>query len=542
MQQIDQEKLDNDRLRLWQEEGSRLIQQNFEVFRSLIAKARTFAHQGKYNTSAAYAEMAAMHAGFKHSGLFASPELEQVLLHIGQKAMSSRIPISQRTSPPQLPKHVLHVATGVSYLSGPPRFLGRWMQQEHKRIQSLFLTNQSIDNVPQTLRDLVASRHGKIYGVSDKSGKNYTVRAQHLRECAANVDVVVLHLNIFDIIPIIAFANKEQLPPIIFVNHGDHWFWPGVSISDVVVNLRESGMKLSQQRRGIEAQRNVLLPTILEPPRRALSQIEAKRQLGLPENSVVLLSIARAAKYRTVDGINFIEAHVRLLKQQDKAVLIVIGPGDAEDWSAAIQQSQGRVRVLGQTEDTAVFLEAADIYVDSFPIPSVTSLLEAGSYGIPLVTRFPYSNDSEIIGSDAPGLTGNLIRVQNLAEYTIVLSRLINDVQFRVSLGEATQKKILETHLGRNWQHTLDQIYLHAANLPPVTKSSASADQMCLGEPDVFLPRILSDAINLNFYELDEMMKGHADYLPFKERVRLWLKLLKKGDLGRRGRLNLLRP
>ncbi|MEH1863693.1 MAG: glycosyltransferase family 4 protein [Nostoc sp.] len=536
------EKLVKDHLSLWRAEGSQIIQENFKLFRSLVADARKFAHQGNYNTSAAYAEMAAIHAGFKHSGLFASQDLEQVLLLIGQKAISNPLSISQRTSPPELPKHVLHVATDVTYLSGPPRFLGRWMQQEHERIQSLFLTKQSPDEVPQTLRDIIGNRHGKIYGVSDKSDGNYIVRAQHLRQCAANVDVVVLHLSIFDIIPSIAFANKEQLPPVIYVNHGDHWFWPGVSISNVVVNLRESGMKLSQQRRSIEAQRNMLLPTILEPPQRKLSRTEAKQQLGLAENSILLLSIARAAKYRTVDGISFVEAHVRLLEQQDRAVLIVIGPGGAEDWSAAIDQSQGRIRVLGQTEDTAVFLQAADIYVDSFPIPSVTSLLEAGSYGIPLVTRFPYSNDSEILGSDAPGVAGNLIRVQNLEEYTIVLSRLINDEQFRASLGEATQKKILETHLGCNWQDSLDQIYLHAANLPRVTTLPASADQMCLGEPDVFLPRIFSDAINLNFYELDEMMKSHADYLPFKERVRLWLRLLKKGDLGVRGRLNLLRP
>jgi Glycosyl transferases group 1 len=533
------EKLDNDTLRRWREEGSLLIQQNFDVFRILVAQAREFEHQGKYNTSAAYAEMAAMHAGFKHCGLYVSPELEQVLLLIGQKALSSRIRISQSTPPPELPKHVLHVTHGVSYLAGPPRFIQRWMQQDHERIHSLVLTEESPDDVPQNLRDIIANRNGKIYGVRDGS---YTVRAQKLREYAANVDLVVLHLAIFEVIPTIAFANKEQLPPVIYVNHGDHWFWQGVSISDVVVNLRQSGMKLSQERRGIESNRNVLLPTILELPRRKLSRTEAKRQLGLAENSVLLLSIARAGKYRTVDRINFADAHVQLLEQEDRAVLIVIGPGGAEDWSAAIQKTQGRIRVLGHTKETAVFLQAADIYVDSFPIPSVTSILEAGSYGIPLVTRFPFSNRSEILGSDAPGLVGNLIRVQNLEEYTIVLSRLINDEPFRVSLGEATQKKILETHLGCNWQHTLDQIYIHAANLARVTTLPTSDDRMCLDEPDVFMPRTCSDVTGMNFYELDEMMKARSRYLPFEKRVRLWFEFVKKGDLGRRGRLSLLRP
>jgi hypothetical protein len=423
-------------------------------------------------------------------------------------------------------------------MGGPPNLIRRWMQEDQEHIHSLVVWDQSLDEVSQTIREIVANQNGKIYGLNG----SYTVRAQQLREYAANFNLVVLHSPLFDVISTIAFANKEQLPPVIFVNHGDHLFWLGISISDVLVNLRQSGMKLSQERRGIEPNRNMLLPTILELPRRELSRTEAKRQLGIAENSVVILSIARAGKYRTVDGTNFAEAHVRLLEQHDRAVLIVIGPGGAEDWSAAIQKTQGRIRVLGQTEETAVFRQAADIYVDSFPIPSLTSVLESGSYGVPLVTRFPFTNHCDVLGSDAPGLEGNLIRVQNLEEYTIVLSRLINDEPFRVSLGEATQKKIIETHQGCNWQDTLNHIYIHAANLPRVTTLPASADRMCLDEPDVFLPRILSDVVDLNWYELDQTMLGRAVYMPFKERVRMWIKLLKKGDLGQRGRLSLLRP
>ena len=532
----------NKQPKLWRSEDRQIIQENYKVFRSLVVKSKQFENQGKYHTSAAYAEMAAMHAGFKHSGLFASPELEQLLLLIGKKARLNQNPLNQTTRTDGTPKNVLHVASDVSYLSGPPRLIGRWIKQDHERIQSLFLTRQSLDEVPHNLRETVASRHGEIYGISDNSNADYISRAQHLYECAANFDVVVLHLAIFDIVPIIAFANKENLPPVIYVNHGDHWFWTGVSISDVVVNLRESGMKLSQQRRSIEAQRNVLLPTILEPPCRTISRIEAKRQLRLAENSIVMLSIARAAKYRTIDGINFVKAHLQLLEKDERVVLIVVGPGGMEDWSDAIQRGQGRVIVLEQTENTAVFLQAADIYVDSFPIPSITSLLEAGSYGIPLVTRFPHSHNAEIFGSDAPGLTDNLIRAQNLEEYTIALSRLINDASFRQALGESTQKKILETHLGCNWQHTLEQVYLKAARLPRVNALPVSDGQMCLDEPDVLLPHFFSDAINLNFYELDEMMKSHATYLPFAERVNLWFSLLKKRDLGHRGRLGLLRP
>lgn len=520
-----------DTLSLWREEGSHLIQQNNQVFRSLLSEAKELAQRGKYDASAVYGQIAASYAQSNHCGFFVSPELERLLLNIGQTAIAAS---AQTPSFPKNPRKILHVSTITSTYGGIPRLMRRWIQQDSLRSHSVALTRHAPNEVPTTLKDTVAMRQGEIYLLNDRPG-GILARAKRLRDYALEADLVVLHTWEYDVIPTIAFANKEQCPPVIYTNHGDHWFWMGASVSDVVANLRESGMRLSEQRRGIEPERNLLLPTILEPAQRTLSRTEAKRQLGIDDNSIVLLSIARAVKYKAIDEMSFADAHVPLLQQYKNAILIVIGPGDHEDWSSAIQQAQGRIRVLGETPDTAVFYQAADIYVDSYPFISITSLLEAGSYDVPSVSRYPYASDAcGILGSDMPGLTGNLIRVFNLEEYTKALSQLIEDERSRLALGEATRKKIEEIHWGNGWQQTLNEIYFKATTLPRVTALSATTDEKFLGEPDVYLSYIHRSNI-------DKVMHWHMSLLPFEQRLPLWLKLVKEHGLHKIP-LNLIMP
>lgn len=525
-----------DPLSLWREEGLRQIPQNFEVFRSLVAQSKDLVERGKYDAAAVYAQIAGIHALHQHCGLLTSFELEHILISIGLNTIQNSL--YKSNSLPGQPKNILHVATYVcDPFSGIPRLIRRWIQQDRGRSHSLILTQQPPrSNVPEIFKEAVINSNGKIHLLNGCIG-SFVSRARRLREIAASADVVVIHTLEHDVIPTIAFANKVQSPPVIRVNHGDNYFWFGVSTSDVIANLRESGMYLSQNRRGIEVERNRLLPTVVEPVHRTLSRAEAKQQLGLPKNCVLLLSIARAPKYRTIEGISFADPHVQLLKKYDRAILLVVGPGESEDWSAAIEETQGKIIVLKQTENTAIFYQAADIYIDSFPFVSITSLLEAGSYGVPLVTRYPYSDGCEILGADMPGLSGNIIRVQDIQEYEAVLSRLIEDEIYRLSLGEATKRKIGQTHIGNNWLRLLEDIYLRVMTLPRLNVQMFHKDRMFLCEPDAFFPRIYG--FNL---DMDRLFLGHINVMPLDLRWHFWINEVKKHGFRGFGQIKYLLP
>jgi glycosyltransferase involved in cell wall biosynthesis len=510
----------NDNLSRWREEGTRIIPQNFEIFENLLSKAENLANRNKFDAAAAYLQIAASHANINHCGFYSCPRLERILLEIGQKTIPKSLYSRKSSASPKKTKNILHVSTHVSHIGGISRLLQRWIQQDAERSHSLVLTRQGSLAVPEKLRDAVLNSNGNIYLLNEIDG-GIVALAKRLHECSQDADTIVLHTWEYDVVPTIAFANKDNSPPIIYVNNGDHWFWVGVSISDVVANLRESGMRLSAERRKIEPARNMLLPTILEPMSRTLCRSAAKRLLNIDENSVMLLSIARAAKYRTVDGNSFADAHVELLKQHPQAILVVIGPGNSdEDWTRAIARVDGRIQVYGETKDTAIFYQAADIYVDSFPFVSITSLLEAGSFGLPLVSRYPYPSDAcATLGADMPGLTDNLIRVKDLNKYTAVLGCLIEDSQSRLALGEATKSKIEATHWGKSWQNVLNEVYNRAAILPMVEAHSDSTVKISLDDPDVFLPSV--NGMNIN-----KIVQTHLPLMPFKYRLLMWLSMV----------------
>jgi Glycosyl transferases group 1 len=529
------ETIDNDTFASWREEGCLSIQENFQVFSQFLTQAKDFVKCGHYEAAAVYGEMAAVYATLKHSGLFVSIELEQILLEISQKSIPIDYNSKITTTRLAEPRKILHVATSVQAIGGLSKMLWRWIEQDSSRSHSLVLTRQPRKEVPKILDEAINNSGGKIYWLNETIGSVISW-AKRLKEISNSADMVVLHIYNHDVIPIIAFANQAQSPPIIFLDHADHMFWLGAGISDVVVNLRESGMRLAQKRRTIQPERNILLPTILEKTRREFSRSEAKQKLGISEDTVVLLSIARSLKYKTINGISYADAHVPLLQKHPEAILIVIGSGNREDWSAAIEQTNGRIRSYPEREDTAIFYQAADIYVDSFPFISTTSLLEAGSYGVPLVSRYPYSDASEILGADMPGLTGNLIWVRELSEYTNILSRLVEDELFRLNLGEKTRCKIQNTHTGENWQSYLEKVYQLATILPKATVPLPRVEEIFLSEPDVLMPRVHG----WNF-DMNNVIQSHLTIMPFEQRLHNWWKLMHNNTFNNCGRFGPLK-
>src|SRR5262249_39061576 len=150
--------------------------------------------------------------------------------------------------------------------------------------------------------------------------------------------------------------------------------------------------------------------------------------------------------------------------------LIVIGPEHDDRWERASQNVQGRIRALGKREDTAIYYQAADIYLDSFPFTSITSMLEAANYALPLVGCHPYSSESDVLCADTPALMHTIIRAKNIQEYLSALSYLVKDVNYRICVGESTQKRVWAVHSGENWKQYLNKLYLQAANvLPSIT-------------------------------------------------------------------------
>lgn len=465
--------------------ASETLRANDALFLQLLERARRALRRKRYRTAAAYAEYAAYCATWKHGGRFCSVELEELLIEIGRRIVRREPPAAKDLEGPV--RRVLHVATWVAGLQGLNRLLERWIVQDAARTHSLVVTGHGAERVPETLSAAVSRAGGELH-VLDPSKRSLADRANTLARLADDADVVVLHPQTEDVLPVIALA--ETASPVIFVNNADHAFWLGVRVSSVVANLRASGERLSIERRQVPAERNAMLPILLNRRERTRTREEAKASLGLDPESILLLSVAREPKYRPVNGVSFADTHRELIERYPNLHLWVIGPRPRAEWVAAHEWSGGRVRALGPRGDTDVFYEAADIYVDAYPIASITSLIEAGCYEVPLVSRLPYPEECGVLGAGTPALDRRLVRASSDREYLDALSRLIDDVDLRMERGRAARREIESVHFPEVWQPQLEQVYSRARRL--ARRDSVAVETPGASELDLNVLRVYS--------------------------------------------------
>jgi hypothetical protein len=500
------------------EHRRRQIAANYRIFEHLVQKSQRYLTHSRYDAAATFAEVAAHFATWNHTGLFASSALERLLATIASRAIPHTDSVVQASVTGRT--RVVHVASMVAGLAGLQHLLRRWIQHDNNSSHTVIVSQPSRGSCPPSLAEEVAASGGEIHEVGNES-TSLVGRARRIRELAQAGDIAVLHLQTEDVAPILAFAGWHERPPVMLVNHADHAFWLGASVVDLVVNLRESGLTLCRTRRGIDRERLGLLPTLLDPPARHISKREARRVLGIPETATVLLSVARSVKYTPRSEDSFAAAIVPVLQQHPDSHLCVVGPSHEGEWHRCSQQTGGRIKAFGRRSDTSTFFQSADIYVDSFPLPSVTSLLEAATYGLPVLTRCLSTDpDCTVWCTDAPGLDHCLIRCPDLPHFHETLSGLIVSREQRERLGVRTKDDVSKRHIGTAWTNVLQDIYQRVRTVKGRRPSRTSDDVSDVTELDLLtLELLVADRT------LDEVLDEYRAHLPWDAtRIKLALR------------------
>jgi glycosyltransferase involved in cell wall biosynthesis len=514
------------------------ILSNFVRFEAEVQLAERAYASDELELAAFLAATAATIATHAHCGIFASPRLETVLNAVGRRIAPGEP--ARNSGGKHAFKKVLHVGTELAAVGGLTRMISRWIDADADRINSLVLTQHRGD-IPRHLTDAVRRSGGRIVKLNQSVGSRFDW-ARALRRIACEYDVIVLHIHCEDVIPLLAFADEVGLPPVLFLNHADHLFWLGPSVSHMVINLRDAAADISVSRRGVEPRRNFLLPTIVDFTTRHRSRRDAKASLGLQPNTILLLSVARQAKYRSVDGMSFADRHVKLLQKHPQAQLIVVGSGDPDDWQVAKNRVNGRIIGLPEQPDPQRYFEAADIYVDAYPFVSSTSMMEAGGYGLPLVTIFTLPDEARIFGINHVGLVGTSLVAKTVEDYDALLERLVADPVFREQNGEAARRAVEASHAPSGWHHHLEAAFKHAMDLPARsgnwTAAAATIECPNLGPPDSLHQDIFGSE-----YSAAEINMVYMGALPFRQRIALWSAMRKRGQiLGLIANLRLLLP
>jgi predicted O-linked N-acetylglucosamine transferase (SPINDLY family) len=145
------------------------------------------------------------------------------------------------------------------------------------------------------------------------------------------------------------------------------------------------------------------MPIPLEESARELSRQDARQRLSIPADQVVLLSVARAEKFRPCAQYDFTATVGKILRRNPQAHAYLIGESHSGIRRYLRCELHDRIHFVGGIEDSTVYRAAADIYLETFPFGSQTALLEAALSGLAIVPAcaplFPLlvANDDSIL-------------------------------------------------------------------------------------------------------------------------------------------------
>ncbi|RMF45881.1 MAG: glycosyl transferase family 1, partial [Deltaproteobacteria bacterium] len=347
------------------------ILSNFRQYSNYLDRAEALYERGALASAAVQCAVAAHLAVQNHCGVFWSPRAEKLLTEIARR---TETPGPKHPRPREF-KRILNVVTKVEAVGGHTKMLCLWVDADAGREHTLVMTGHSGPTPDRVTQAFERSGGGVRY--LNRSAGDLLDRARRLRRMAQDFDLVVLHTYCEDVVPLLAFGDtgSGKYPNVLLLNHADHLFWFGPGVTHLNINLRDAAQDLSIARRGIAPERNILMPTISESVTRTRSREEAKRELGISPDTVLMVSVARRLKYKTLNGVTYADIHAPILERHPDVSMIVVGAGDQPEWEPVRAKVGNRLRTTPQIPDPGIYFEAADIYLDSFPFVSSTSMM-----------------------------------------------------------------------------------------------------------------------------------------------------------------------
>jgi hypothetical protein len=496
-------------------------------FSELLKLAEERSAAGDPLSAVRLCQIAARYAYPGHVGLFGSPRLERLLLEIGKQIPTP--PSHGASHRAAHRRNVLHVLSYAQPIGGDSRFAWRWIQEDPTSRHSVAITTQADLNgrydVPEILRKSAQSTGGFVRLINAPTSQPLD-QARELRALCQDMDIVALHVYPYDVVPVLALAAGCDSAKTLLVNHADHTFWLGGSVAHCVVHLRKQQTDFLRDRRGLRPEQSAMLPTPLAYSPPTVARAQAKRALGVEPNVVLLLTIATPFKYGAPGQIGLLDLVAPVLAKTPQALLVAVGPKPEGAWQSAGTATEGRIVALGKRWDTDHLYAAADVYLDSVPFSSITSLLEAGSRGVPLLGYRHPDRELALLGPGAPGLDDAVELPHDPESYRRLLTRLIVDAEFRHQSGNRVQAQILTFHTGSNWRRALHNAYEQAER---------SDGRGCLrASTDTFQASALNLAL-LHLYGREPfggvraLIRDYLGTLTFRSRLSITWHLQRKG-------------
>lgn len=465
---------------------------HYARFHSALEKVACLTDQGQLDAALQHAHDAASYAWTHACGIFVSASLEEKLARISEQLPDITLPTARSGQ-----RRVLTIMSSIHAVGGHSRIAWRWFQLDTRSRHTLVLTQQGPHEIPAQI--LALQQQGTLDLVV-LTEPNWLAHVQTLRHHIADADQVVLLTHPNDITPCAALPGMRTPPPVIFMDHAGHTFWLGVTISCQVLGMSPI---LHESRRGIPKEHISWVPLPLDFSRLdAPAAVDVRAALRIPAEAVLLMSCGMDYKYLPIDGVCMADLLAPVLGRHPQAHLLVVGVQSAALWEDLAQRYPGRIHLqsyLSEPELVACY-QACDIYLDSIPFASPTTMFEAAACGKPVVRYAPADWRACGFSLDIDTIPTSLYIWSQPAHYEKDLDRLIDEPGFRAWRGQFGQRAVRLYHAEDTFVHAVEAAYERAIDMPRI-KVNAEAVQWRYGRLDELLASLTRNQFHGNHLE-----------------------------------------
>jgi hypothetical protein len=123
---------------------------------------------------------------------------------------------------------------------------------------------------------------------------------------------------------------------------------------------------------------------------------------------------------------------------------------------------------MGVVTDAASLFPGMDVYLDSYPVSSATSILEAAVAGLPPLSLLLHQGYAESLHANSPGLARTGYAPSSEEEYVATLRTLVQDRDVRRERADLARREVEAVHSGASWSADLEGLYQRAGEVPAV--------------------------------------------------------------------------
>lgn len=418
---------------------SRLLE-NKKFFLKTLKIAKLLFDEKKFNDCLMYIEKVSYSAWYNFPGYYTSNCFESIIRNIALKSLDFDNVNIQDTAEDK----TLHLFSEISSIGGHSKLIFSWMENDKNSKHYLLSTWQNFQEVSEIAKSYQYNIDHNLFVYDQKL--SIIEKAQKIVDTLKEnyFSRIVLHIHPHDVIPSLVFSSQKLKSPVFFLNHAEHTYWLGAPVTDFLLQIRESNILKDSENRNIPVQDQFFLPIPVD---------ESYSLKKTEKNTFNIISIGRASKYEPNQEYNFYEEALKIVKKFEHVVFTIIGI-ELNNPNRKIYTHE-RLIFIHPTRDINPYIETADLYLEGFPIPSFTSLLEPAMAGVPFVLHY---NPASVYKVFDDNNEKGIFYPKDLKNWELEVEKIITDENYKNLITRQQLTYLQENYSSEGWNRKLAKI------------------------------------------------------------------------------------